>query len=84
MEQKLQLEDQLAATAVSDPSQAERDLQKLRSQHESLKLEKEELLRFTAGGTKGESYHLIKDLSNENARLRMQLALQGPGGLKKQ
>ena len=83
MEQKMQLEDQLAATTASEPSQVERELQKLKSQYESLKLEKEELLRFTAGGTKGESYHLIKDLSNENARLRMQLTMQGGGTLKK-
>ncbi len=83
MEQKLQLEDQLAATATAEPSQTDRDLQRLRSQFESLKLEKEELLRFTAGGTKGESYHLIKDLSNENARLRLQLSMQGAGAQKK-
>lgn len=51
-----------------------RDLDRLKSQVESLKLEKEELLKFTAGGTKGgESYTLVKDLSNENVKLRMQI-----------
>ena len=70
MEEKMDLEKQLAY--CSQPEE-DKDYDKLKSQVESLKLEKEELLRFTAGGTKGESYHLIKDLSNENAKLRMQL-----------
>jgi len=53
----------------------DKEVSKLRSQLDSLRLEKEELLRFTSGGTKGESFQLIKDLSNENAKLRMQIAV---------
>lgn len=71
MQEKMELERQLAF--LSKPEETDKDYEMLKSQVESLKLEKEELLRFTAGGTKGESYQLIKDLSNENAKLRMQL-----------
>lgn len=67
----MKLEERLGSIPAAPDT---KDLDRLKSQVESLKLEKEELLKFTAGGTKGgESYTLVKDLSNENVKLRMQI-----------
>ena len=73
IEQKMELEQQLSSYSTSDATDKEKEIQKMKSQIESMRLEKEEILKFTAGGTKSESYQLIKDLSNENAKLRMKL-----------
>lgn len=73
MDEKMSLERQLAFAGHRSPE--ERDVDRLKSLIESLKLEKEELLRATAGGTKTDSYQIIKDLSDQNAKLRMKLLL---------
>lgn len=75
MEEKIDLEKQLAFVPVKSDDDLE--LERLRSQVESLKLEKEELLKASGGGTKTDSYQIIKDLSDQNAKLRMKLMMAG-------
>ena len=73
MEEKMGLEQQLAFVPVKTDDELE--VERLRSQVESLKLEKEELLKASGGGTKTDSYQMIKDLSDQNAKLRMKLMM---------
>lgn len=69
----MDLEKQIAFVPVKTDDELE--VERLRSQVESLKLEKEELLRCSGGGTKTDSYQMIKDLSDQNAKLRMKLMM---------
>lgn len=82
IQEKNRIEEEVFQLRLTDQKRVEP--RKLMSEIEALKLEKEELLRISAGGSNvGDSYETIKDLSMENSKLRVKvLGLQERLGKK--
>jgi hypothetical protein len=70
--EKNRIEEEVFQLRLMDQKRVEP--RKLMSEIEALKLEKEELLRISNGGSKiGDGYETIKDLSMENGKLRLKV-----------